>query len=189
MRTRIVPVFLVISAAASTIASCSASGGDAPSQPGAGGSYAGSGGASGSGGSGGSGLTSSTGGSGGTGNVGIGATGGGAPSDANGEGDGCGASTITAEKIPGEVLVVFDQSLSMAEMWGAKPKWLAASDALFSAVQTMGDQIQIGALFVPNYCPPTTPGRPANCTDPSGSGPCSMVYAINDPGNILIQPG
>ena len=52
--------------------------------------------------------------------------------------------------IPGNVLVVFDESLSMNEQWGnGQTKWVAASQAVISALTPLQDQISAGTLFFP----------------------------------------
>lgn len=92
--------------------------------------------------------------------------------------DGTGCGTVSFEPdvevttVPGNLLVVFDQSGSMEEAWGATTKIAAAQTALRSAVDGLQDQLTVGAIFFPTYAcipffPPAPPGAVAPITDPS----------------------
>ncbi len=92
----------------------------------------------------------------------VGATGGGLNLDGSigdvtvQDGDACGSATIPSdvEITPGNVLVLFDQSLTMGDPWQdpsgtSKPKWLAASDAFVAAVGPILGDLNLGAIFFP----------------------------------------
>jgi hypothetical protein len=70
-----------------------------------------------------------------------------------GGGTGCGSVSIDTSVeevvVPGNVLIVFDQSDSMTDDFGGKPKWLAASDAIVAAITPTADVLTIGAVFFP----------------------------------------
>src|ERR1700712_1412722 len=69
--------------------------------------------------------------------------------------DNCGTLTLGQEievkKIPGNLLLVFDQSASMSEPWGAPgmTKLQAAQAAIRNAVMSLQDSLTVGALFFP----------------------------------------
>jgi hypothetical protein len=67
---------------------------------------------------------------------------------------GCGtlslATSVKRVTMPGNVLVLFDQSASMIEPWGTTTKIDAAATALVSAFTPLQDQLTIGALFFPS---------------------------------------
>ncbi len=56
---------------------------------------------------------------------------------------------IRMEVVPGNLLVVFDKSLSMNDAWGSTQKWLAASGALQQALGPLKEQVTVGAVFYP----------------------------------------
>ena len=93
----------------------------------------------------------------------------------------CGTLTldqdIEVKRSPGNLLLIFDQSLSMAEPWGLNIKIEAAKTAISNAVTPFLDALTIGALFFPTYdCMPNPP--------PNGA-----VAPIDGPGQIPFQPG
>lgn len=70
--------------------------------------------------------------------------------------DGCASVSVDAnvEVKPGNVLVVFDQSLTMNDAWtdpagGSSPKFLAAGKALLDAITPIVGQVNLGAIFFP----------------------------------------
>jgi hypothetical protein len=71
--------------------------------------------------------------------------------------DNCGTLTLGQEievkKIPGNLLLVFDQSVSMVEPWGTTgmTKLQAAQAAIRNAVMSLQDSLTVGALFFPTY--------------------------------------
>jgi hypothetical protein len=72
---------------------------------------------------------------------------------------------------PGNLLVVFDQSASMNEGWGASNKLQAAQDALTMALTPLADKLTVGAILFPTlacipFLPATAGGHVAPITDP-----------------------
>lgn len=69
----------------------------------------------------------------------------------------CGTLTLGQEievkKIPGNLLLVFDQSVSMSEPWGVtgQTKLAAAQAAIRNAIMSLQDSLTVGALFFPTY--------------------------------------
>jgi hypothetical protein len=97
-----------------------------------------------------------------------GATGDDAGEDGGGSEDGgdggCGSVVLQGSLIPGNVVVVFDQSLSMNQAFGdAGPKYKVARDALVAAVMPIQNELNLGAIFQPTgaedggVCPPVAP--------------------------------
>jgi hypothetical protein len=172
--------FLVAALALGSIPACSASGGasDPPSTltGGSGGTGAGSGlGAV--GGAGAMGGTPSTGGSfsfAGSGNAAAGGT---------GARDTCGSvqleATVQEVQLPGNVLVIFDQSRSMTADYdtpsGPQPRWQAASEAVASAIEPVQDLLTVGSIVFP------TSSALALCS--------AIVDAIEQPSQINFRPG
>lgn len=143
-------------------------------------------GSSGAGGSGGEAASS-----GGSADTGMGGSGGGAGgatvkeggvSELDG-GDICGSLTMKAEvketKQPGNLVVVFDRSLSMAEPFdtpsGAQAKYVAAGQALIDAITPLADLLTVGAILFPT----TGSFFPEACT----------VDPIDGPEQIKFLPG
>jgi len=95
----------------------------------------------------------------------------------------CGSLTlkqdVEVKPVPGNLLLIFDQSLSMAEPWGmsGQSKLQAAQAAIANAVTTLQDSLTVGALFFPTYdCVPALP-------PPMGGA----VSPIDGPGQIPFQ--
>ncbi|HET8936677.1 MAG TPA: vWA domain-containing protein [Polyangiales bacterium] len=69
----------------------------------------------------------------------------------------CGTLTLGQEiqvkKIPGNLLLVFDQSVSMSEPWGTsgQTKLTAAQAAIRNAIMSLQDSLTVGAIFFPTY--------------------------------------
>jgi hypothetical protein len=131
---------------AAWVGACSAGGDPGRGAAGAGGS--GAGGASGS--SGGGGATGGSGG-GGTGAIAFDA----APSDGS-QSDSCGSTTVPSkvDLVPGNVLVVFDQSWTMNDPWTdpagqTGPKVAVAGGALIAAISPIAFKLNAGAIFFP----------------------------------------
>jgi hypothetical protein len=85
----------------------------------------------------------------------------------------CGSLTLAQDveitRTPGNVLLVFDQSLSMAEPWGTSgmTKLSAAQTAIANAIMSLQDQLTVGALFFPTYaCIPALPPPPGGAVTP-----------------------
>jgi hypothetical protein len=78
---------------------------------------------------------------------------------------GCGSVVLQASLVPGNVVVVFDQSDSMNQAFGdAGPKYKVASEALLAAITPIQGELNLGAVFQPTAqgqnaqnCPPVAP--------------------------------
>ena len=77
-------------------------------------------------------------------------------------GPGCGSTTVPSQMqiTAGNVLVVFDQSWTMAEPWTdpngvVSPKYSAAGNALVAAVQPIAFELNLGAIFFPTVAAPS----------------------------------
>jgi hypothetical protein len=105
-------------------------------------------------------------------------------------------SDVEVQRVPGNLLVVFDQSLSMAEPWGltGQTKIGAAQTAIANAIESLKDSLSVGALFFPTYA--CLAGVSLGIDDPmaAGSGPdasvspLSAVAPIDGEGQIAFQP-
>jgi hypothetical protein len=95
--------------------------------------------------------------------------------------EGCGSleleSDVEVIREPGNLLVVFDQSISMNEAWGSTNKLQAAQDALTAALTPLADQLTIGAIVFPTQVCLLVP--------PEGGA----VAPITDPLQISFRPG
>jgi hypothetical protein len=81
--------------------------------------------------------------------------------------------TVVMSIVRGNVLVVFDESLSMNERWnGGSSKWSVATQAVTGALMPLQDQINAASLFFPN----------------GGFDGCG-VAAIDSGSQIGFQPG
>jgi hypothetical protein len=101
-----------------------------------------------------------------------------APLGPDEEGD-CGGTeiepTAVMEVVPGNVLVIFDASLSMLESWsGSTAKWDAATQAVSGALMPLQDQINAATLFFPSA---------------SGGFDVCGVSALDSGSQIDFQPG
>jgi hypothetical protein len=71
------------------------------------------------------------------------------------DGQSCGTLTLAQDiekkTVPGNLLLVFDQSLSMSDPWGTtgQTKLVAAQAAIANAVMSLQDSLTVGALFFP----------------------------------------
>ena len=98
-----------------------------------------------------------SGGVGGVGGVGAGGNGGGYISQNDGGAEPpdeeCGGFELQVERVPGTVLVVFDQSMTMDRAYeGVTPtasKWSVAREAITSALLPVAPNLDVGALFYP----------------------------------------
>ena len=97
----------------------------------------------------------------------------------------CGTLTlqqdVEVKVTPGNLLLIFDQSLSMAEGWGStgQSKLVAAQNAIVGAITSLQDLVTVGAIFFPTYA--CIPGLP--------TGPEGAVAPIDGEGQIPFQPG
>lgn len=89
------------------------------------------------------------------------------------------AQDVEVKRTPGNLLLIFDQSVSMSEPWGVTgmSKLQAAVTAISNAVASLQDQLTVGALFFPTYaCIPFVP-------------PGGAVAPMTGEGQIPFQPG
>jgi hypothetical protein len=94
--------------------------------------------------------------------------------------DNCGTlrleQDVEVTRHPGNLLIIFDQSLSMNDPWGATTKIVAAQEALARSITALQDSLTVGAIFFPTLgC---IPGLPGAAVDP-----------IELPTQIAFQPG
>jgi hypothetical protein len=94
--------------------------------------------------------------------------------------DNCGSLRLEQDveivRVPGNLLIVFDQSLSMNDPWGTTTKVIAAQQALQAAIMSLQDSLTVGAIFFPTLS--CVPGFQAAAVDP-----------IESPNQIPFQPG
>jgi hypothetical protein len=96
------------------------------------------------------------------------------------DGDACGNVTLLQNKVPGNIVVVFDQSDSMQQQYveadGGKAgtKWKVSEDAIVAGLTPDETLLNVGAIFFP--------------TKATGTG-CSLVDTIGTPPQIKIEPG
>lgn len=90
------------------------------------------------------------------------------------------AQDVEVKRTPGNLLLVFDQSLSMAEPWGtAGSKLQVAQKAIANSIMSLQDSLTVGAIFFPTFaCIPALP-------PPAGGA----VAPITGQGQIPFQPG
>jgi hypothetical protein len=71
-----------------------------------------------------------------------------------GDGVSCGSISVNADvqitKQSGNILVVFDRSLTMSTDWNGSPRYLAAGNALIDAITPLQDQLTVGGVFFPS---------------------------------------
>ena len=102
----------------------------------------------------------------------------------------CGTLTLGQEievkKVPGNLLLVFDQSVSMSEPWGAsgQTKLAAAQAAIRNAIMSLQDSLTVGALFFPTYACAGPGGGPGGRGLPGGGLPGGGLPG-GGPGGVL----
>ncbi len=113
----------------------------------------------------------------------------------------CGSVTVDADveiiTQRGNLLVVFDRSGSMSDLWGAVPRHQAATDALVAAITPTQDLLTVGAIFFPSVqdltlCNPVDPfawipGGDASCLNAIGVS--CFVSDITSPDQINFREG
>jgi hypothetical protein len=112
----------------------------------------------------------------------------------------CGTLTLGQEievkKIPGNLLLVFDQSVSMSEPWGVsgQTKLGAAQAAIRNAIMSLQDSLTVGALFFPTYAcagggigggPGGLPGGGLPGGGLPGGGPGGVLNGL---GGMSVEP-
>jgi hypothetical protein len=100
--------------------------------------------------------------------------------------DNCGTlrleQDVKVTRHPGNLLIVFDQSLSMNDMWNATTKVAAAQDAVSKSISALQDSLTVGAIFFPTTA----------ClggVDVSGLGLGPAVDPIESMNQISFRPG
>jgi hypothetical protein len=108
--------------------------------------------------------------------------------------DNCGTLTLGQEievkKVPGNLLLVFDQSASMSDMWGMtnQTKLAAAQASIRNAIMSLQDSLTVGALFFPSYtCVAIPPGLIPDGLIPDG-GLAGLPFGMMGPGGISVEP-
>jgi hypothetical protein len=101
----------------------------------------------------------------------------------------CGSLTLEADvetvMHPGNVLLVFDTSGSMAEPWnGNMTRWEQAGAAIKNALMPLADQLTIGTVFFPR----SDPNAPAVCVDPTGIACVFAPFLMVSPGACGVTP-
>jgi hypothetical protein len=84
--------------------------------------------------------------------------------------------TITS---PGNVLLIFDRSFSMADDWNGMPRWQGAGNAVISALTPLQDLLTIGGVLYPSVTDLGSSG---------GFGACG-VDAFTSAEQLAFQPG
>lgn len=91
----------------------------------------------------------------------------------------CGSERVNTDvktiQIPGNVMVIFDRSTSMEELWNGAPRWQAAGEAFSNAIRPLEMVLNVGAIFFPS---PTVEAD-ANC--PIGCNVADPVHWIPGP--------
>lgn len=107
--------------------------------------------------------------------------------------DNCGTLTlgqdIQIKHIPGNLLLVFDQSLSMSEPWGTtgQTKLAAAQTAIKNAIMSLQDSLTVGALFFPTAACAAGPGGLARVA--GGALPGGLPAGPGGPAGLPVGPG
>ncbi|HEX7480539.1 MAG TPA: hypothetical protein VF331_22255 [Polyangiales bacterium] len=96
----------------------------------------------------------------------------------------CGTLTLkgdakTTEK-PGNVLLIFDRSGSMADKWNGMDKWQAAGTAMINALTPLQDKLTIGAVLFPS---------PAGAAAATDAGTCDLLTLLTNPAACLGLAG
>jgi hypothetical protein len=82
------------------------------------------------------------------------------------DGNTCGSVTTKADveviKKPGNLMVLFDRSGSMSDVWGSVPKYQAAGEALIAGLTPLQASLIIGGIFFPSL---PTGGAVCDVTD------------------------
>lgn len=88
------------------------------------------------------------------------------PIGGGGGGSGGGGRDAPGPGCRGRVLVVFDQSASMAEPWERRaPRWRIAADAVLEALAPLAERLEVGAILFPSRVA-AAPGPICDAVDP-----------------------
>ena len=102
--------------------------------------------------------------------------------------DDCGSLTLEAEveviENPGNVLLVFDRSSSMADDWSGSTRWETAGGAIDAALTPLADLLTVGSVFFPSSDPNATPV----CVDPTGIACIFVPFLLVSPGTCGVNP-
>jgi hypothetical protein len=100
----------------------------------------------------------------------------------------CGSLTLEAKveviQHPGNVLLVFDRSGSMADDWNGSTRWETAGAAIESALTPLADILTVGSVFFPS----SDPNAPAQCVDPTGIACIFLPWLVIPGGTCGVNP-
>jgi hypothetical protein len=100
----------------------------------------------------------------------------------------CGSLTLEAEveviERPGNVLLVFDRSGSMAQQWNGEPRWEAAGAAIENALMPLASIVTVGSVFFPS----ADPNAPPTCVDPTGIACVFVPWLVVPGGTCGVNP-
>jgi hypothetical protein len=65
-------------------------------------------------------------------------------------------SSVKTITTPGNVLLIFDRSFSMADDWNGMPRWQGAGNAVIGALTPLQDLLTIGGVMYPSVTPLST---------------------------------
>lgn len=102
--------------------------------------------------------------------------------------DDCGSLTLQTDveviEHPGNVLLVFDTSGSMAQDWNGQTRWEAAGAAIENALAPLADLLTVGTVFFPR----ADPNAPAVCVDPTGITCIFLPFLVLPSGTCGVTP-
>lgn len=102
--------------------------------------------------------------------------------------DDCGSLTLQTEvetiEHPGNVLLVFDTSGSMAQDWNGQTRWEQAGAAIQNALSPIADLLTIGTVFFPR----ADPNAPPMCIDPTGITCLFLPFLVVPSGTCGVTP-
>jgi hypothetical protein len=79
----------------------------------------------------------------------------------------CGSERLNTDvktiQIPGNLMVVFDRSTSMEDLWNGVPRWQAAGEAFSNAIKPLAMVLNVGAIFFPSPLVEADPNCPIGC--------------------------
>jgi hypothetical protein len=76
------------------------------------------------------------------------------------------------------MMVIFDRSTSMEDLWNGVPRWQAAGEAFTNAIKPLEMLLNVGAIFFPS----------PNASTP-GDNPCPLGCNVADPFHWIPGPG
>lgn len=79
----------------------------------------------------------------------------------------CGSERLNTDvktiQIPGNLMVIFDRSTSMEDLWNGVPRWQAAGEAFSNAIKPLEMVLNVGAIFFPSPLVEADPNCPIGC--------------------------